>query len=901
MSEPTAISTTPPTEASMDFALLRSEGLKHIESMSQALWTDYNVHDPGITMLELLCYAITDLGYRTNMPVEDLLSIAVDNEENFKSQFYSPKQILPTRAVSELDFRKLFIDIDGIKNAWLFRGKESLFVDLKEKTLSGKQPAHLRFRSFDLNGLYHIKIEPDDMLVEETCNDKTETGEEKKARLLAAEEKKNKLVTDLKEVFHRNRNLCEDLLNISVIEEKKIRICVDIEISPQASAAEVYANVLYEVSKYLSPSIRQYSLAEMLAMKEDDGSGYAMDEIFNGPVLQHGFMKDEDVLATGIKTVLYASDIINLLMDIDGVVAVKKFLFNYCEKDSVADRHEWCLPVPEEKKPGLCICKSAIHFYKDVIPVKVKKQEALRLFYDRLKSEKQQTVVYEDQLYPIGVYAGTEEYTSVVHQLPVTYGVSNYGLPSSAPEDRKAMAKQLKAYLLFFDQVMANYLSQLNRVKEQLSVSHPLFSTVQQTYYYQKITGVNDIELLLKDYNNFDKPGNALAAAVKTHDDVAERRNRFMDHLLSRFAENFNEFVLQLYNNSGQKTPDELLLNKIIFLNEYPLISRNRSAGYDYFNTTGKTGPISVWDTHNVSGMAHRLCRLLGIANYNQRSLSVFNPVLKSETDGGGVTTFSFRIEDPVDGKILISSNTKFAGEAAASAAWISMVERGTDAGNYQLKTSADGKFFFTINDAAGNILARRISMFKTKEEAQQAINYLQYLIRENFSDEGMHVVEHILLRPDLAFLTEKNALDKPDNFFKICLDGDCRDGCEDDPYSFRITVILPAESARFTDFDFRTYIEKVVRTETPAHVYPRVCWWSRDDLKVFELLYKKWMEAKQAGTLNTPAGLKLIAQLIKVLNERKSIYPPGNLDDEKEPVDTPVILGRTHIGKPKK
>jgi hypothetical protein len=35
------------------------------------LWSDYNVHDPGITLLELLCYGITDIAHRTTfrMPI----------------------------------------------------------------------------------------------------------------------------------------------------------------------------------------------------------------------------------------------------------------------------------------------------------------------------------------------------------------------------------------------------------------------------------------------------------------------------------------------------------------------------------------------------------------------------------------------------------------------------------------------------------------------------------------------------------------------------------------------------------------------------------------------------------------------------------------------------------------
>ena len=36
------------------------------QKFSGEKWTDYNYHDPGITLLEQICYAITDLGYKSN-------------------------------------------------------------------------------------------------------------------------------------------------------------------------------------------------------------------------------------------------------------------------------------------------------------------------------------------------------------------------------------------------------------------------------------------------------------------------------------------------------------------------------------------------------------------------------------------------------------------------------------------------------------------------------------------------------------------------------------------------------------------------------------------------------------------------------------------------------------------
>ena len=68
----------PPAElpAAQDFYRLRREGIGHIEQTGSDEWTDYNTHDPGISILEALAYAITELAYRTGFPIEDILASA---------------------------------------------------------------------------------------------------------------------------------------------------------------------------------------------------------------------------------------------------------------------------------------------------------------------------------------------------------------------------------------------------------------------------------------------------------------------------------------------------------------------------------------------------------------------------------------------------------------------------------------------------------------------------------------------------------------------------------------------------------------------------------------------------------------------------------------------------------
>ena len=109
-----------PQNLSLNFEALREEGITHITRLGKQLWTDHNLHDPGITILEVLCYAITDLAYRTDLPIEDILAKANDINSSQKSS-YSISELLNTCPVTNLDYRKLLIDINGVKNAWIER------------------------------------------------------------------------------------------------------------------------------------------------------------------------------------------------------------------------------------------------------------------------------------------------------------------------------------------------------------------------------------------------------------------------------------------------------------------------------------------------------------------------------------------------------------------------------------------------------------------------------------------------------------------------------------------------------------------------------------------------------------------------------------------------------------
>ena len=163
-----------------------------------------------------------------------------------------------------------------------------------------------------------------------------------------------------------------------------------------------------------------------------------------------------------------------------------------------------------------------------------------------------------------------------------------------------------------------------------------------------------------------------------------------------------------------------------------------------------------------------------------------------------------------------------------------------------------------------------------------EVIEYIQ----DNYNEEGMYLVENILLRPDQP----------GDPFMPICLDPDCQDCADADPYSYRIQIILPAYGARFADMDFRNYAEEVIRAEVPAHILPKICWINKEDMAQLEKAYKDWLKLKSGRT--TAKRVQKLNKLINILTQVKNVYPTERLigcdEDESQ---SKFIVGQKSLG----
>ena len=314
-------------EPAFDHQQLYTIGLKHVQSLASRIWTDYNIHDPGITILELLCYALTDLGYRASFPIKDLLASENANAENMKKQFFTARQILSNRPLTLLDYRKLLIDLKGVKNAWLKPATLTYYADTIEGKLLSQNPGLPGIKEIDVAGLYDVVIEYMDDITED---------------------KKDEIKNSVISTLHKNRNLCEDFVSFTEVGIQFFLLCCELELAPDADVSKLKAKIRFEVQQYLSPPVNNYTLSEMLERTKADGTAYTSDEIFDGHALDCGFIDDEELVKSELLTEIRLSDIISIIMDIEGVQSVRDIVINP-EGTATPLENKWVVPVSPEK------------------------------------------------------------------------------------------------------------------------------------------------------------------------------------------------------------------------------------------------------------------------------------------------------------------------------------------------------------------------------------------------------------------------------------------------------------------------------------------------------------------------------------------------------------------------
>ncbi len=889
------ISPLPDTNPAFDARALFDECLAEVRRLSGALWTDHNTHDPGITTLELLCYALTELSYRHSLPIEDRLAGDVDGD----AQFFAPRAVLPNRALTELDWRKLLIDLAGVKNAWIVVVTDVLlYADLRRKELSRTPPGHPQYQEVPLAGLYRVRIEFMD-----SVNTQVE---------------RDGVLADVRRALESARNLCEDFIDVRAVRAEYFSVCAELELAPDADVTEVAAQLLFDIGQVLAPPVPNHDLATLIAR------GVTLAEAFDGPLLEHGFIDDADLLASALPTEIHLSDVIGVAMDVPGLRSVRSLSINPLKRidesdenaadadptavvaDPVLVPNPWRVEVLPGRLPRLSLNQGRLVFSKRGLAVQgwniadmpgpvatrlAELREAARLAVE--------TPMGTSTPAPrLGHSRPLATWDSVQHDFPALYGIGEAGLGKRATPQRLAQVLQFKGFLLLFDQLMADQLALLSQARLRLSVADEELQKVARRFgpgataaphvlASQVVDSVVDVAKL---YPAGPTPQTLPADLLQTIQDALEspaaaatRQHRLLDHLLARIAEDFSDYSGAMASAFHTAT-GRLIGDKAGFLVEAAGLTMNRAAAMRQRPATA----AEIWNTDNVSGLERRLAALLGIADFSRRDLGLASYDLYNEIDlePDSINEYRFRVRHRVTHNILLSSSTRYPTPEAARAEMILAIERGQQPEGYQRLIDGQGRPYFNIIDAEGEVLARRIRYFDSPEAMEAAITELMTYLQGLYGGEGLYVVEHLLLRPQ----------QDTDTLFSICADTSCNDCLDVDPYSYRLQIILPAYAGRFRDYGFRQFVEHTIRREVPAHILPTVCWVNSDHMSLVQAAWRDWLML--AGGLSTTDRAGKLKALLQALVGIKNVYPVGALfdcvGDESKP---PFILGRASLG----
>lgn len=798
----------------LDFDGLRRKGIVLLQDLSSQKWTDYNLHDPGVTLLELLSYGLTDLVYRTDFDVADFLT-GPSGEIDFTGQaLYPPQKIFPNQPVTNIDYCKLIYDHrPAVDDVWI----------------QSAGP-----------GLSKVFIKPHESLFADQNDDECV-----------------ELRKDVATLLDLHRNLGHDVAEVQIVTGKPYSLSGDIEIDDSRPAAEIYADIYFQCAKLVSSGGRIVRFEEALAQ------GMSWEQMLEGPLTYHGYIADDHFALANYD--IDVTKLITLVRHIGGVRRVK----HLCLKDEIGGLHnEVSMPAGGKLCPILVFPQKLA----DVMELRLKHgtsagqsvpvghnndrdrdsrepgryakqyREEIALYLRKLEFEYDAFRNSHGQLkrlvkLPQGNYRNMAEYSSIGEHTPAIYGINHYGVPKTDPPEVHARARQLKAFLYPFEQVMANYLASLEGVKRLYSTD----AALEQTYFAQFLTNaeVPNLEILYQD----DVDADTVDTVLSEQDNFTDRRNRVLDSMLAVYGEVFPEQALRRYDvYYADDFGRHLISCKIGLLRHLCDLSARRAQA---MNVRG-----SYWQGLNYSPIQLRVQLLSGgsealvgkslagaLHNLDVRLIS--DARYEQQLERSPVTEITVALPWP---------ERHTAGKAVAgmplAAVSPSLLRAGVHKENYV--TLADGEHSWLCL----NLDEKRcwpLLRLPNAELAAGARDLRDTLVGLNQASEGFHLLEHVLLRPRVDGATHAVA---------------------EDFYAHRVSVILPSFTARFSDPACRAWMEELIAQQLPAHILPTFYWLDYAFLALFERRYRVWLdllnESNSMSKLDEAAA-ELIALLGKV------------------------------------
>ncbi|OVE80896.1 hypothetical protein BVY04_04700 [bacterium M21] len=525
----------------LDYDELFSRGMELVEQFSAQTWTDYNSHDPGITILEFLCYNLTDLALRTAYPFADLVAEEkADAQAEVAKHFFQAHEILTHTPTTYLDYRKLILSEDHIHNVTL---------QTPEYDSEIVQDQNKPDETLLLNGIYEVYLELDDD---------------------AGEAVRQQTIKKLNLLLQNNRNLCEDFLPIKQFPDESVSVLADVEVEHDAKSEDVLANIAMTLDRFVSPPISSRTLQEVL------DAGVATDKIFNGPRTKYFFDNDELNKARR-KSEIHISDIINEIMAVDGVLSIRRMnVSSYYSQNEQTQAGDGMLKLQDRHTVRFSLEKSQLRLFKNGVEQNLSETMVKHKVRVNKIAEMKPPVKLEENVLDLanGSYLDLAQFKSIQHDFPAIYKLAAHGLSAEASAEEHAYVKQLRAYLSMFDRFLADYLANLAQAKNMFSINSQ--DRLREHSFFVQGTDMPDEEEIFKNYETYLESLGNLAEPPKCRN---KRRNTFLNHLLARFAMDFSNYEFIALDKESNHLFKARVAIKGKFLENFDRLSHDRGKG----------------------------------------------------------------------------------------------------------------------------------------------------------------------------------------------------------------------------------------------------------------------------------------------------------------------------------
>jgi len=529
------------------FESLRSQAIGRLQELAGNVWTDYNAHDPGVTLLEVVCYALTDLLYRADFPVVDLLTNERGVIDWEGQNLLPPEAAFPCRPTNGHDYRAVILDkVQEVENVW---------IDPVDN------------RAAKPSGLYRLRLKLSDDIEEPA-----EAASERKARPSHAQIKEK---VDL--VFAAARNLCEDLASIEIVPVVYHSLKAHIDLDEGSDPAETLAKIYFACRAWFTDGI------EFTPYDRAVAAGKQPEEIFTGPFARSGLAGEGEI---GPGRSFSAADIIAQIRKVDGIVAVS----DVAPGDFTARGTE---PLFVQLRWPRTEAEIEVQLFRGGRRIRVSLHD-FTLRFKELDFTNRGSSFTPDTIgtilpRPRSDYRIVTEYQSAQYHLPALYGVGAGGVATAEGFRRETLARQLKGYLLMFDQPMADYLAMLGNLRHLFSAG----SDKKCSYYAQPL----DQDSFPGITEFYAKPTGDILNRLCASSRHADRATRLLDYQLALYGENFEDDLLP---HDGSP-----VAARVAYLQDVEQLTRDRGAGADLSLPPGRR--------RYQSGLERKLSHLLGL------------------------------------------------------------------------------------------------------------------------------------------------------------------------------------------------------------------------------------------------------------------------------------------------